>query len=547
MKMTLDTFHGIIPRYPEHDLPANGALRAHDVKLRNGRIEAWREPCDFADVGKHDVSFHTHGCCVTGWDAVVQAAEVAPDWGRFYISGRNSYLEAVATDCHCTPTYYRLGVPAPTAPLSISTTESCGRDTDARAYVYTYVNQWYEESAPSPVTDTVQVADGTNVLVSGIQLPPDGYGIIGANVYRSVTGFRQVQGKEQNKTTDFLFVKFVKFPSTSFTDNILMLGLGQAIETEKTRMPPDGLSNLISIDQTVQLAATKRNKVYRSERFQLYNWPVKYEITLDSNIIHMGQFGMKLFVTTDTVPYVIDVQDCDATHCTQVVPIETPLPDISCGYQNSALMTQFGLVYSSPLGVVLVDSKAGWKIITSKWFSRDDWAKVAPETARFGMYEGFLFIVTDQVSFLLDINGDPYGDVDGTELVTISDTPVAMEQTSAGALMMLENGKVRQWNGSDEFRRYYWESRELSYNKGSDPLGNTWSPSSLKIRTDGGVDFTLVNSREEDAYERVVVSEHPVRLPRLGRHLWWRVRLEGTNAVDFVDLGTAYFTVNKGA
>lgn len=547
MPMIFDTFGGIIPRYPEHRIPDNGALRAHNVKLRNGKIEAWRELCDFAEVDSTAASFHIHGCCATGWDSIVQAAEVSPDWGRYYISGRQSYLEAVALDCHCQPTYYRLGVPTPPTPPVISATEACGRDTDARAYVYTYVNQWYEESAPSPVSDTIQVTDGTDVTVSGIALPPDGYGIIGANVYRAVTGFRQVQGKEQNKTTDFLFVKFIKFPSTRFTDDVLMLGLGQAIETEKVRMPPDGLSNLVSIDQTVQLAATKKNKIYRSERFQLYDWPVKYEITLDSTIIHMGQFGMKLFVTTDTVPYVIDVQDCDSTHCTQVVPVETPLPDISCGYQNSALMTPYGLVYSSPLGVVLVDSKSNWKIITSKWFSRDDWAKVAPDTARFGLYEGFLFIVTDRVSFILNIDGDVFSDEDGGELTTISDSPVAMERTSTGALMLLNDGKIQQWNGSDEFREYYWESRELSLNKSRYPLGNTWSPSSLKIRTDGGVKFTLKNSREEEVYERNVVREHPVRLPRLGRHLWWRIVLEGKNTIDFVDLGTAYFSVNDGA
>lgn len=547
MKLTLDKFGGIVPRLAPHSLPAAAAEKAHNVKLRNGRLEPWRELCEFATVSG-TASFHSHGCCVTSWDTVVNAAEVSPDWGRFYISGRNSYLESVTLSCKCEPSYYRLGVPAPMNPPVVTGTESCGRDTDARSYVYTYINQWYEESAPSPASDIIRVADGSAVSVTGIELPPDGYGIIGANLYRAVSGFRDVKGKQQTKATEFLYVGTITFPSTSFNDTVLMVNLGQALETEHTRMPPEGLQNICSIESTVQLAATKKNRVYRSERFQPHNWPVKYELTLDSTIVHMVENNGRLFVSTDTVPYVIDATNCDDTKCTPVTSLDAPLPDISCGHQGSAIPTPYGMVYSSPLGVVLVSGDAKWHLLTKNWFSRDDWAKVAPETARFGFYEGFLFIITDKVSFILDIDGEPYGDLKGTELTTISDSPIAMETSSAGQLMLLIGGKVWNWNRSDKFREFLWESRELTLDGGGNnqPLASMWSPASVKIRSDD-VRFTLISPVTGDVFTRKSLGERPFRVPRVGRHMRWFVRLEGKKPVDFVDIGTATFTVNSGA
>lgn len=121
MHMTLASFGGIVPRVSEHSLSNTAATIAHDVKLRNGRIEAWKEKCDFAEVSPDAQSFHIHGCNAVAWEEQVQAADVAPDWGRFYITGRTEYPEAVTLDCNGKPAYTRLGVPTPlTAPVPVA-------------------------------------------------------------------------------------------------------------------------------------------------------------------------------------------------------------------------------------------------------------------------------------------------------------------------------------------------------------------------------------------------------------------------------------------
>ena len=554
MRVTLSSFGGIVPRRSPHTLASFQASIAHDVRLRNGRLEAWRERCPYADVAKTAMSFHLHGCCVTAWDELVQVAEVSPDWDRAYITGRTSSPEVMVYGCDCGVKYYKLGVPQPKNPPRASATGSCSRKSDARSYVYTYVNAWGEESAPSPPSNVVTVADGTSVRITNISTPPAGYNITGINLYRATTGFREPDVKQQKPLTDYLYVTTLSPLQTSYTDTMLMKSLGPALETQKVRMPPAGLRNIVAIEGVVRLAGTTKNRVHMTENFQLHNWPAKYDLTLDSNIVHMGALDQKLYVTTDTTPYVIDVSSCEDMKCTPVTDLGIPLPDVACQYSRAALITQHGFIYSTPLGLVLIDPTARYHILTKLWFSPEDWVKVAPETVRLGYYEGFLFCITDRVSFILNIDSDPYGDMKGAELVTISDKPVDLIRSSAGALYMLEDGKVSVWDKGLEYRPFTWVSRELT-GQGDDaggtlpdmspPLGVFWSPASAKIRT-RDTEFTLITPLQDEAYKRKVTSERPFRLPRVGRHPWYKVRLHGIRPVEFFTMGTANFTVNAG-
>lgn len=567
MNITLSSFGGIQPRTSAHSLGSYHATKAHNVNLRNGRLEPWQELCHYATAPELTASFHVWGCCALFWDRIVQVAEFAPDWGRLYITGRTEDPEVVTVSCKCEPTYFKLGVPAPTTPPFAEGNENCERASDARSYVYTYVNAWGEESAPSPPSNVITVVDGANVLVSNIIYPPDGYNIVSANIYRSASGFRDVDGKVQKPLTDFLYVDTITFPSNSYFDSIPMANLSLPITTTKNRMPPKGLRNITRVEGVARLAGTTKNRVHLSENFQPHNWPVKFDLTLESNIVHMKALDQKLYVTTDTNPYVIDVSNCDDTKCTPVTDVGVHIPDISCGYASSAIVTPHGLIYSSPLGVTLIDANARWHILTAKWLSEKDWRELKPTTARFGYWEGFLFVVTDMVSFLFNIDGDPYGDMKGSELSTISDKPIDMQTSTTGKLFMLEGTELAVWNMGDTYRPFYWESRELTgendnagkvrnprsllrTNADADrdytpPMGNLWSPVSAKIRTSDTL-FTLSTPNKVDAYQRKVVGEKPFRLPRIGRHSWFKVRCEGTSLVEFLDLGTAHFTVNTG-
>ena len=539
MQTAITQFGGIIPRTPEHNLAVTQATLALNVNLRRGQLEPWRELCKYKDVPSTAVSLYMYGHCLYTWDNVVSVAELSPEWQRLYITGNSDSPQVMVRGSCCDMTYYRLGVPTPPVPPHASAQEMCGRASDTRSYVYTWVNQWGEESAPSPASNLVMVADGTSVSVTGISLPPDGYGIVSANLYRSSTGFRPVDGKTQTPLTDYLFVATIYFPSVSYTDTVLTKKLGMPLDTVDVTPPPDRLQNITAVEGVIRLAGSVANRVYLSENFQPYNWPVKYELTLDSSIIHMKCLDQKLYVTTSTTPYIIDVSSCDDTKCTPVTDIGRPLPDISCGHYNSAIITPFGLIYSSDPGVILIDPSARWHILTSKWLTAEQWHQLAPETARFEYWNGYLFIVTDETSFILDIDGDPYGDVRGMELSNISDAPVAMQATNTGQLMFLQDSAVWFWDKSDTFRPFEWKSREL-YSPGTETINKRsfYSPAALRLRSVQ----TFVRVEDDHGhtvYERTISGDKPVRLPKCGRHLSYRLYFTGTGTVEFAELGTA--------
>ena len=556
MKVLISSFGGIMPRKAPHNLDIYQATIAHDVRLRNGRLEPWREKCVFAPATDKAVSFHIHGCTPVLFDTMVQVAETSVDWGRSYVTGHADYPEVMTFGCAGNPVFTRLGVPAPTDPLDVDAAEACDRDADARAYVYTYVNRWGEESAPSPVSPVVTVSDGVGVRVSGFAPPPNGYAIDTINLYRIVTGYRPHDVQQQKPLTVPLFVTALPISTFVYRDAVPMVNLGEPLETDKVQMPPADLRNIVSIDDTIRLAGTTQNKVHLSENFQLHNWPAKYEYTLDSNIVHMGTMNQKLFVTTDTIPYVINIADCEDKRCMPVQRCLSELPDIACKYPHSAIMTPYGYIYVAPTGLVLLKADATFTILTAAWFNPEEWQKLAPETARLGYYQGYVFIITDRAGFILEVNTQTYGDIQGAELSTISDRPRDLLHTSTGDLLMLEDTNIYSWDKGVSYREFLWESRELTgrgdptrtlalTQQKTPPRGTTWSPSSAKVQSEA-VEFTLITPLQDEAYKRIVLSEEAFRLPRVGRNLWYRIRLRGTHPVDFVTMGTSHFTVSHG-
>lgn len=545
MQVFLDHFGGILPRHSPQRLQVTQASIAHDVCLRNGRLEAWREKCAFAAVPSTTLSFHIHGCTPVAFSQLVQVAEIAPDWARAFITGRGDRAEVMDFSGEGEPSFHYLGVPAPENPVVASGTTACTRASDARSYVYTYVNKWGEESAPSPASNGITVDDGSLVELQGFARPPAGYAIEHINIYRAVTGFRAPNAQQQTPLTSFAYVDSIDITTSSYDDTINMLNLGPVLETEKVHTPPDGLRNIVSIEDTIRLAGCTTNRVYFTEPFEPYNWPVKYELTLDHNIVHMGAINKKVFVTTDSVPYIIDASDCSSERCLTVQRTNTPLPDIACSHAHSAITSQYGFIYVTPLGIVLLKANATYEILTAQWYDSREWSYVAPETARLGLYQNYLFCTTDRVSFVIALDLNTFGDIPGGEMSTLTDKPIDLVQSNTGDLFMLEHDTIYVWNKGLQYRPFYWESRELLGAAKNSTRGISWSPASAKVKSDD-VKFTLITPLLKEAYTRKVLGEDFFRLPRVGRNLWYKIRLEGIQPVLFAALGTSNFTLNDG-
>lgn len=538
--MIIHDFGGLIPRLPWNRLPENSATIAHDVKLRNGKLEAWRERESIGYGVADAISLVSKGCCLLTYDTCVSVADYIVDYGRMFITGREDRPETFTME-NCQPTYYYLGVPAPATPPTVEAEqEQDGRDCSARSYVYTFVNVFGEESAPSPASIQVTVQDGTNVLVEGFETPPAGYGIEAIKIYRTATGDRTGAEKEQQSLTIHVLVGIIFLDETEYVDEVLERNTGAALTTRENRIPPQYLRQIRYVSGTGTLVGVTNNQVHFSANMQPANWPAEHDITLPYNIVNMVVVNGQAIVSTDGYPYVVDATpNCEPRRCKNVTGVDTPLPDIGCGYPNSAIATPFGMIYSSKDGLVLVIPDGQFRIITSDYFSTENWIAIKPDTVRLAYWRGYLICVTDAISFMLEIDGDTYGDTKMGRLVTISDTPQDMVVTSTGELLMLEDRFIYQWNAGSTRRPYQWESNEFTFNGKN-------TPTSAKVRTND-ITFRLLTPKPGLFYERKVLNETPFRLRRLGRHYYYRVGFYGTGTVDFVKIGTSFLTVNQGA
>ena len=532
----ISSFGGIIPRMAWHNLPLTNATIAHNVKIRNGKLEPWRERLAVGSSVPDAVCAWYHGCCYYTFDKCVDMAEYVTDYGRLYFTGRQDYPEVAKIGDNCALTYYRLGVPQPTSIPRASGGGATGRNAASRSYVYTYVNVFGEEGAPSLPSESVTVADGSSVSVSGFSTPASVYGVVSINIYRTATAWTSGQEKTQEINTDYLFVANIPVGSGSFSDSILDKNLGEALTTEFNREPPANLREIRYLRGTGVLTGVTTNQVHFSKAYQPSNWPVEYDLILPYNIVNIQTLGSKLFVSTDGYPFVIDgAQNCEPRQCRRVDEVFTPLPDISCGHVNSSVATPFGMVYSSKDGLVLVSPDARFQVITSAWFSTDDWVKIRPDTARLAYWRGYIVCVTDVVSFMLEIDAGVYNDSKVSNLVTISDSPVAMTLTQNGELVMLDGNILWQWNSGTVYRPYQWTSRELNF-------GGTSTPTTAKVKTNG-IKLRIVDMDGIHYFERFVPDEDPVRLKRLGRQREWRLSFTGTGTVEYAALGMQFNTL----
>lgn len=532
----INHFGGIIPRLAWSNLPLTNATVAHDVKIRNGKLEPWRERLALSQAVSDAVVVHYHGCCPYTFDKCVDMAEYVTDYSRLYFTGRQDYPEVAAIGANCALTYYRLGVPAPAVAPTVSAVESTGRNCSVRSYVYTFVNLFGEEGAPSPASRQVTVADGTAVTVSGLTSPDAVYGVTSINIYRTSTVWRSGSEQTQEPGTEFLLVTTIDVGRTAYSDVVLEKYLGEAITTEDNREPPADLRHIAYMRGTGVLGGVTTNQVHFSKAYQPSNWSAENDLTLPYNIVHAVSFGSKLFVTTDSSPFIIEGgQSCEAHQCRAVDDANQIAPDISCGHVHGCIATPFGAIYASKDGVILLMPDGQFRVISSAWFSTDDWVKLRPETARFAYWRGYLVCATDVITFMLEIDGTTYNDVKASELVTLSDRPVDMTTTQSDELIMLQDDFLWQWNAGSTYRSYIWESRELGF-------GGESTPTTAKIRTDG-ITLRIFGSDGRRYYERFVPDEHPVRLARLGRERNWRIRLSGKGTVDYATLGMIYNAV----
>jgi hypothetical protein len=459
----------------------------------------------------------------------VESTEYLHDYGRLYLTGRAARPEAVDIRCGRADHYF-LGVPAPASAPEVSGGETLGEGSDARSYVYCYLNIFGEASAPSPPSRQLTVKDGDPVRVYGLAPPPDGWGVEAIAVFRSASGIRKTLEDMQAPASAWLFAGAVPPDVTETVDDLKLKDLGAALDTERCRVPPEGMRQIRHIEGTGMLCGVSGCRLHFSANMRPWEWPSENDMSFPYDITGLTSVGTDVYLSTGAGAYVVDgsVICADNLQSRRVLEARPPLPGLGCGRPHSTCATPFGMVYASRAGLALVKRDASLEVLTGRWYTEAQWARLRPDTARLAYRDGTLFCATDAVTLALEIDPKPFGDGEAGSLTTLSLRPSVMWMGDSGELFLLEGGTVSQWGAGPGLMEYDWQSADLQ-------LQGRGSPASARVRTEGTL-FTLADPETGLEFSRHVASDRPFRLGRLGRRRAYRVGFKGTGAVDSAEI-----------
>lgn len=240
---------------------------------------------------------------------------------------------------------------------------------EARSYVYTYLTEYDEESAPSPATVLTGWSNGTWTIAL-FTPPPDQLGqlrnIKKIRLYRSLTATAGA--------TTYFWVADMDVYTASYADVIddATIAVNFQLQSQLWTPPPPTLQGLISMPNGMS-AGWRANEIWFSEPYRPHAWPPSYVLTTEYPIVGLGVTGSSVVACTSGAPYIASGVSPGSMSATKV---QTSEP---CHSRGSILGTNDGVYYSSPNGLVLVTQSGAVTNTSELWITREKWQTLTPQ------------------------------------------------------------------------------------------------------------------------------------------------------------------------
>jgi hypothetical protein len=228
---------------------------------------------------------------------------------------------------------------------------------ETRAYVFTEVNVWNEESGPSPVSlisptylQDVQVTmTHPNNAASGYRLRQE------SNVYRTYGGSQYIKANAVGAIT-----------GTVFTDSarIVQSTVGTALQSLTWVVPPVGMFGLV-LAPNGWFAAFANNMLFMSEPYRPHTW--QYTMTFPKAITGICVGAQVIVVTTREATYVVT-----GPHPHSVTSMTVPIP-VGGISQRSMCAVEGGVAFLSNDGIVVVEGSQASLAVNQRMFTRKVW------------------------------------------------------------------------------------------------------------------------------------------------------------------------------
>lgn len=273
----------------------------------------------------------------------------------------------------------------------------------ATAYVYTFVNDLGEESAPSLPSATVLRPDGVSVTVTTATQEPTGisldYGITTKRIYRAATG---------SSATAFRFVAEIPLAQENYIDVLTDTQLGEVLQSDNWALPPDDLRGILALPNGV-MVGFRRNQLCFSAQNHPHAWPVEYRLNTDTFIVGIGNIDTTVVIGTKSFVYVASGND-PANYSMSKFEV----PHAASSKLSFAYITGLGVVFSGPAGLMVVSGPNNVRNLTQEIFTLRQWEALDPTSivsvAHNDIYFMFWEAASDRGCYAVDLRpGNGFG------------------------------------------------------------------------------------------------------------------------------------------
>lgn len=469
----VDNFGGLIPRLSNRLLPPNFGVTATNCKLFSGELRGWNKSTlltqltpGYAAAKAHSVLYNGSALWLTSqYDEThwVEAPLINDAYDRVYWSNGANAVPKYNTKARLyagDPDYY-LGIPAPTLTMTVTPDGSGTALEVTRAYVFTYVSIYGEESAPSdPVLATGARDDqwdlanlGTNI---GTDMPSSSNRAMTSaatkRIYRTITS--------TTGQTTFFFVAEINVNTGTYADTSSDedIAFNELLPSSGWDVPPTTLEGML-VHSNGFLVGFSGSDIYLSEPYRPHAWPSSYVISTDSEILGLGISGTTIGIVTKSNPYTLT-----GTHPASMVFTKSDAVEPGLSKQGIVSLSN-GVYYPSQNGLVFLTS-SGAQVITKNLTTRDEWATdYSPNTIQATRYgtsylamtsanNGFLFNPEEEKSAITKIN-------------TTDPIDHAFTDKNTGNVYLLISNSIYTWDPlTDSIPIVYeWKSKVFEFTK----------------------------------------------------------------------------------
>ncbi|WP_439242473.1 hypothetical protein [Lonepinella sp. BR2474] len=453
--LKLTQFGGIAPKQRPNNLHQAMAQVAEDVDLSRGTLRPWRTDKKVSD--KTGQSIFIDKCCyLTSSNCQASFSHIDTDCCYIVASGIKDYPVIQHKDNACEERWNRLGFPVeiPAPHAQFLGTLSHDFNQELRQYIYTLVDEFGFESAPSLPSEPIYVHNDQNIVISGIGADFPTYSIAKVRLYCAVTPLDYGDAKA-DYDAHFLFVDELDFGTTSYVHQAHTV-YGEECLTEEYEPPHNCMTDLQYCGNG-QLGGLVGTELWLSEPLKPHAFPESYRY---------GHFNGKPirflcgertgYILTDEYPAVIEMESpCQSQGCRQVSILEEPLPIISC---QSACLYNGVCFYASKDGLVMLAGSQA-KVITTALFTQDQWQALAPWQMIGAVHDGYYFGFTDKMGIRFKVPDSIHDEVQIEQLTTLSIKPTALFRSDQDNLFFATNDGIYQWNAGDNWKTFIWRGR----------------------------------------------------------------------------------------